>query len=281
MNWLKTILQPNYWLLSLAAALVALHLTYLSKADEPNLMSLSLLFWLGIASSIWDRRDKLNLESGIFSTFLGISLIALILLRSLAPAGYHIRISPFVSGLGLCLIASGIKRLHHYWKELLILGLLVLYPVFSGLLKAIDLSTLTAKFSTFMLWAAGFNAYREGTQILMPTGRVEVYGACSGIDSIILMLCISVLFLLIVPLSRVQQTICMLVAIVLGFFINSLRVSILAILVAYSQQNAFDYWHGGDGSFIFSMISVFLFGTFCWWAYVRHLTVTPNSGEPR
>jgi cyanoexosortase A len=272
MNWLEKIRKPDYWLLGLASALVALHLTYLGQADQPNLMSLSILLWLGIASLVWDRRDRLKLESDVFSTFVGVSLIVLVLLRSMSPAGYHIRISPFIGAIGLCAIASGIKRLHDYWRELLILGLLVLYPVFSGVLKAVDLSTQTAQFSTFMLWVTGFNAYREGVTIFLPTGRVEVFGACSGIDSMILMLCIAVLFLLIVPLTRLQQFICIAIAVLLGFIVNSMRVSILAILVAYSQKAAFDYWHGGDGSFIFSMIMVFLLGTFCWWAFVRHQT---------
>jgi cyanoexosortase A len=277
MNWLKERHQPHYWLIALAVALALLHLTYLSQANEPNLMSLTLLLGLGIASFIWDRRDRLKLNSSLFSTFLGIFSIALVLLRSLSPAGYHIYISPFVAGLGLCLMASGIKRLHHYWRELLILCLLVLHPVLARFMQAIDSSTLTAKFSTFMLWVAGFNPYREGVAILMPSGRVEVYGDCSGIDSMILMLCVSVLFLLMVPLNLLQQTICIMVGILVGFMVNSLRVSILAILVA--QKNAFDYWHGGNGSFIFSMIAVFVFGMFCWWAYVRHLAVTPDSGE--
>lgn len=279
MNWFKQIRQPDYWLLGLAVALVALHIAYLYRANEPNLMSLSLLLWLGIASSVWDRRDKLKLDSGTFSTFLGASLIAVVLLRSLSPAGYHTRISPFVSGLGLCLMASGVKRLRDYWRELLILSLLIFYPVMAGFLQAINLSSLTAQFSTFMLWMSGFNASREGLSILMPTGRVEVYGACSGIDSMILMSCISVLFMLMVPLNRLQQAICITVAIALGFIINGVRVSILAILVAYSQRSAFTYWHGGDGSFIFATVAVFLFGMFCWWAYVRHLTVSSNSGE--
>ncbi|NJK47060.1 cyanoexosortase A [Candidatus Gracilibacteria bacterium] len=271
MPWLKIISKLDYWLLGLAVALVALHLAYLEQANEPNLMSLSLLLWLGIASLIWDRRDRLKLDSGIFSSFLGVSLITLVLLRSLSPAGYHIRISPFVSGIGLCLMASGIKRLHHYWRELLLLSLILLYPVFTGFFKAINLSLFTAKFSAFMLWCAGFNAYRDNVTIFMPTGRVEVYGACSGIDSIILMLYITALFLLMVPLQWFQKIVCAIVAICLGFLVNGFRVAVLASLV--TQKTTFDYWHGGNGSFIFSTITVFLFGMFCWFAYVRKLTI--------
>jgi hypothetical protein len=33
--------------------------------------------------------------------------------------------------------------------------------------------------------------------------------------------------------------------------------------VALSQQEAFEYWHQGDGSLIFSMIGVLLFGLLC------------------
>lgn len=271
MHWLKIIGKLDYWLLSLAVALVALHLTYLEQANQPNLMSLSLLLWLGIASLVWDRRDRLKLESGIFSSVLGISLITLVLLRSLSPAGYHVRISPFISGIGLCLIASGIKRLHYYWRELFLLSLIPLYPVFTNFLKTVNLSLLTAKFSAFMLWCAGFNSYRDNLTIVMPTGRVEVYGACSGIDSIILMLYIAILFLLMLSLQWFQQIFCAIVAILIGFLVNSFRVAILAILV--SQKNTFNYWHGGNGSFIFSTIAVFSFGMFCWWAYVRKLTV--------
>jgi cyanoexosortase A len=277
MHWLDKIQKPEYWLIGLATALITLHLTYLDRANEPNLMSLSCLLWLGIISSVWDRRDKLKLESDVFSTFLGITLIAIVLLRSLSPVGYHIRISPLISGVGLCLMASGMQRLFHYWRELLVLSLLALYPIFAGFLQAIDLATLTAKFSTLTLWAGGFNAHREGIKILLPTGKVEVYGACSGVDSIILMLCIAVLFLLIIPLKKQHQLICFSIAILIGFVVNAVRVSVLAVLVAFSHSEAFEYWHGGDGSFIFSMISVFLFGGFCWAAYVRNLTV--DSGK--
>lgn len=279
MDWLQKLQKPNYWLVAIAAALAALHLTILDRADQPNLLAISILFWLAIASLVWDKREDLKLESGVFSSCFGVSLIVLVILRSISPAGYHVLISPFLSGLGLCLMASGIKRLYDYWKELLILGLLLLYPVLVGILKAVDLPIITAKFAASTLWAAGFQAYREGLFIILPTGRVEVYEACSGVEAIILMLYVAILFLLMIPISKVQSFICVILAALLGFIINGLRVGLLAILVAYNQNKAFEYWHGGDGGFVFSMISVFLFGMFCWLAYVRKLSVASDVGE--
>lgn len=279
MDWLQDLQKPNYWLLAIAAGLAGLHLTILDRSDQPNLLAISILFWLAIASLVWDKRDSLKLDSGVFSSFFGASLIALVILRSLSPAGYHILISPFLSGLGLCLMASGVKRLYNYWKELLILGLLLLYPIFVGILKAVDLPIITAKFAASTLWITGFEAYREGLFIILPTGRVEVYEACSGVEAIILMLYVAILFLLMIPISKVQSFICIILASLLGFIINGIRVGLLAILVAYNHEQAFQYWHGGDGGFVFSMISVFLFGIFCWFAYVRKLSVASDAGE--
>ncbi|PSF37980.1 cyanoexosortase A [Aphanothece hegewaldii CCALA 016] len=269
MEWTKYLQKSTYWLLALGVALATLHLTILDRSSEPNLMSLSILLWLAIGSLLWDKRHNLHLESDFVSTLVGFSLIMLILLRGLAPSGYHLKISPFVSGVGLALMASGVKRLYDYWKELLILGLLVLYTPFANILQAIDLPLLTAKVSTFILWFNGFNVYREGVNINLPTGKVEVYGACSGIDSILLMFNIAVLFFLLIPIKPIQRIVCLVLAIILGFIVNAFRVALMAILVAARNTEAFEYWHGNDGSLIFSVIGVVLFGLFCWFAYVR------------
>jgi cyanoexosortase A len=279
MEWTKYLQKPTYWLLALAVALALLHLTVLDRSDAPNLMSLSILLWLAIGSLLWDRRYDLKLESDPISTLVGFSLIVLILARGLAPSGYHLNLSPFVSAVGLALMASGVKRLLDYWKELLILGLLVLYTPVANFLQAIDLPLFTAKASTSILWLLGYQVYREGVTIDLPTGKVEVYGACSGIDSILLMLCIAILFFLLIPIEPLQRVVCLLLAGCLGFLINACRVALMAILVASRNTESFDYWHGDDGSLIFSVLAVGLFGVFCWFAYVRSLATLAHSNK--
>lgn len=266
----QQITDPRYWLLAIAATLVTLHLGLLSQADDSDLLGISILCWLAITSLICDKLDTLELKSNLFSSLLGISAIAYVLLRSLSPAGYHLRICPLISLIGLCLLASGIKELRNYWKELLALSLLIFISVLSILLKSINLPIITTQFSTFLLWITGSDAVREGVMIILPTGRVEVYGACSGIESIVQMFSIAVLFCLIIPLQKIAQIICLIIAIGLGFIVNAARVALMAVLVASSQLEAFEYWHGGDGSLIFSAIAVFLFAIFCWLAFMRN-----------
>ena len=47
------------------------------------------------------------------------------------------------------------------------------------------------------------------------------------------------------------------VSFALFFLVNGVRVALMAVLVALSDGEAFEYWHLGDGSLIFSAIAVF------------------------
>lgn len=260
--------------LGTAASLVVIHLVVLNQVNDSEIFATSILLWAAVASLIWDKRKTLPLGSGTLSSILGTFLVALVLLRTLSPAGYHLRISPAMSFLGLCLLTSGVKKLHYYWKELIILSLLALEPFLRLMLESIDLSTITAKFASFSLWYAGLETYREGRFILLPGGRVEVYGACSGMSSMIQMFNIAILFILMIPTRWYQKILCITVAVLIGFLVNVIRVDLLAILVAGSHQEAFDYWHGGAGSLVFFVASVLLFWLFCWVSFLRH---TPDK----
>lgn len=273
MDWSQTLKTPKFWLLAIAGAIAAVHLTLLSRIDNSDIFAMSALFWLATGSLIWDRQDDLQLESQLLPSLVGMGLIGLILLRvSATPdTAFAIWMLPLIGLSGLGLLASGFKGLRQYWRELLIFGLLAAYPLLQMSLRAIDLSELTAMAAAFNLSYLGFPVVRQGVFIVLPpASRVEVYGACSGLQSILQLLCISVLFLLMFPLKhRWQQVVTVIAAIAIAFIVNSFRVSLMAFLNSGSDKNAFDYWHVGQGSLIFSAIAVFLFGLFCWVCFLR------------
>ncbi|MBR8832132.1 MAG: hypothetical protein N5P05_002421 [Chroococcopsis gigantea SAG 12.99] len=277
MSWVKYLQKPDYWLVALASALALLHLTLLDLSNQPNLMSVSILLWLSIASLLWDKRATLKLDSKPWPTIAGFIIITLVILRSFSDSGYQLRVSPLLTGFGLALMASGFRGLYQYWKELFILFLLILDSSIALALQWLNLQVLTAKMATLLLTIAGFNVYRDGVIIGLPTGRVEVYGACSGVESITLMINIAILFFLLIPIKNIHKIISLVVAIILGFLVNCIRVGIMLMLVAGNNQESFEYWHGKDGSLIFAMISVFVFGIFCWFAYVRELSLPDNK----
>ncbi len=282
MYWSKILKDPKYWLLALVAALAAIHLTLLSRIDNSELFATCLLFWIAAGSLIWDRYQTLDLESNLPASLLGaLIIIGMVTRVSVSPDSESSAwVLPLVAGLGTGLLASGFKGLKQYWQEFIIFGLLAMYPLLRLTLEAIDLSEITAKASSFVLWYSGFPVRLEGVFLLMPSSRVEVYGACSGIQSILQLLSISVLFLLMFPLrSHVQKGVCIVAAVVIGFVINALRVALMAILNNAGDKNAFFYWHEGQGSLIFSAIAVLVFGGFCWFFFLRKPGQTDSGAQ--
>ena len=276
-NWLKHVQEPKYWVLGIASGMIALHLTLAYRTNDTDLFGTMLLFWGVVAFLISERHESLTFESGVFASFFGASLIALILLKSSSISGYDlfIRTTPFLSGISLALLASGTKGLKQYWQELLILAYTAIPPGLIGVL--VDVPALTAKFSAFLLHYLGFEVVRKGVLLMLENGSVEVNHGCSGVNVILQLLGMAVVFLLMFPTTVGQKIVVPLVAIISAFVVNAARVALLAVLVSLSQPEAFKYWHEGSGSVIFSMIAVFIFGLFCWFAILKDQP--PNKEE--
>jgi cyanoexosortase A len=171
------------------------------------------------------------------------------------------RLLSFTSALGVALLASGFKGLKQYWQELTILFFLGVPSVIASFL--FDISPLTAKFSAFLLHYFGFNVASQGVFINLPNGGVEVTHECSGIDTIIYILSVSILALVMFPVNRSKRFFVPIVGIIIGFVINGIRVAMLAIF-AGSDKAAFESWHGGQASYLYGMIGIVIFGCFYW-----------------
>ncbi len=258
-----TLKNSKFWLLAIATGLIAIHLTLTSRGNDASLLGSSALFWLAVSSLLWSKRDALSLDSSFFSSFWGVLLIALVLLKSIFVSGYDpfLRISPLISAVGVALLASGFKGLKQYWRELLILCFLAPSPGTLSLL--IDISTFTAQFATAVLWYLGFEVSRQGVYVTLPTGSIEVYPGCSGIESMLHLLGLAVLFLVMFPTNWLEKILVPIVALLVAFVVNGVRVALMAVLAASSNPQALEYWHKGDGSMLFSMISVLILGLFC------------------
>ncbi len=274
--------KSQYLFLVIIVALACLHLYQVStvsfRLDKElvrntgsEFLSISTLFWGAALSLIWQKRQTLKLESGVFSSFLGIALIALAVFGSifLPPKNNDflqnddfLHISPFISAIGVALMASGVKGLKQYWRELLLFFVLII-PVEELLPHMANLDVLTARFANFLLVHFGFDASSHGAVVALPTGAVEVDPGCSGLRAITRLLQLSALILVMLPTKPSAKIIVPIVAILIAFTINSIRVAILALLIANSHRKAFDFWHDGTGSHGISLVSVLALWLLC------------------
>ena len=268
-SFLLTLLyQPGPWLAALGVSLGILNLSLAwFHTRNADLVLIMALFWGVVGYLLWDRRQQLVLRSDLYSMAAGALLLLWALYKSIVMADYDafIRIQPFICAFGLGLLASGAKRLWSYRKEL---SLLLVLAIPEGILaqlveQFIDISLVAARSTTAMLWYAGFDVTRDGVNVILPTGSIEVYRGCSGLKAMLELLRLSLMFLVIFPTNRLGKLFIPLIAVGLAYSINIVRIALMAVLAAAGHKGAFQYWHEGDGSNIFPVISMLLFVLFC------------------
>lgn len=263
----KLLQNSKFYLFGIVVSLSALHLilTWRVSSDVDRLI-ISVLFWGAILHLLWRKQDTFDLESGVFSSFFGLILIALVLFKSISLFWFEsdfLKLAPLLVSFGLAILASGLKGLKQYWRELTIVLFLSLpesslSPKIEGLFQV---TTLTAKFAQFLLWYLGSEASRQGVNIILPNGSVSVGAPCTGTLTALLLLKLAVLFALTFPINWRKKILVLIGAVFIAFVSSGIRVAIMAVVV--SNQAAFDYWHGSDGNQIFSTLSILLFGLFC------------------
>jgi cyanoexosortase A len=257
--------SPTFLLVVLGVATMAINLTMVFKVSGSDRQITLMLFLATTAYLLWERKDKLKFQTGPIASIFGAILLSLLLLKC---TGYcetsFLSSYPFLAGIALATIASGFRGLKEYWREILLL-------FFSGvpevlLSKLTDPAPITAHFASSMLWYAGFAVTQKGIYLELPGGSIQVYSGCSGVVAMTQLLGMSVLFLMLLPLpwKWFQKLILPVAAVAIGFLVNAMRVSLMAILVSQRQMEAFNYWHDGSGSLVFSVIGTFLLVVLVW-----------------
>ena len=279
----KQLEDPKLRLFGIAVGLTLLQLglTWKRGGDFDRLIVNS-LFAYTLLSLLWKKKDNLNLESGIFSSVCGLLLIALVLVKSISLFWFEYsfaRIIPLILAIGFGLLASGIKGLKQYWRELIIVVALMLpEDILPAILEQVlKVSELTAQFAVFVLWYTGFPAYRQGVNVILTHGAVAVEHPCTGLVPALLLLKLSVLFIFMFPIDKNKKILVPIAAVLIAFITSGFRVALMALVV--SDHDAFAYWHGSEGNQIFSTIAMFVFVLFCKFLLQQAKTASQDSLE--
>lgn len=230
----------------------------------PDVAHLGMSALFGLA--IWDLYSRrLFHESLRFhqpESFLGGTVVVLLgILNLRLHSFYLLRVTPFIGGVAVILLAFGVAGCKTYRRELGLLFFLGLPSAIAPLLP--DPSPLAAQFGGGLLTLAGVDvSFTEGTNLVLSSGAVEVFRGCSGLEYMTYLLGLAVLCLTVFPLRGPMRYWVPLFGVLLGFGVNGFRVALLAILVSRNDIAGFDYWHGGPGSLLFGAVAVILFGLF-------------------
>lgn len=280
---IQSIDRVEFWLLGIGGGLVAMHLwLWYRLTGDFERLTYSLICWAALYVLVQRKLPQLKLISDVGSSVVGAALIGWILLRSwwaYVYDGVLFEIAPFFSILGFGLIAVGVAQLRRFWRELIIAAILAQpqHHIISFFQSLYDFRLLTAKLSNVMLYYLGFDVARQGVYIILPTGAIEVNMACSGVQSAWSILQLSIIFLLVFPLRKGDRWLLPGLGIAIAFFVNGIRIAILALVVAGGDREAFNYWHHGSGSQIFGVVAMVAFGFLCQWFQHRYDTRPPDD----
>ena len=278
--------RPNnkFWLLTSLFLLGIFYLNLIWKATN-NLdeLTTNILFFGAIFFLLWRRKDRIKIHSDLFSIFSGLSLLVIVTIKAIFLLDSELALLPlfpFFAGIGLALIASGFQGLGQYSLELFFAGFLFFPEDVIGFKvnNLVKVTNITASFASYFLYYLGFDVTNRGNEVILSLPNVGDYRAlvnysCTGLSMMILMLKLSLLLVSFFPLKKSQYLSIPIVSMTIGFLLGVVRVCLMTLVIP--KPATFDYWHGAEGSQIFSTIAIMMFSGWAYWILNRDNLLEP------
>ena len=277
-DFIKNRKSNRFWLLTSLLFLCIFYLNLIWRTTKSiDYLTTNILFYGAILCLLWQRKEKINIRSSIFSSFIGLILLIIVIIKTISLFHFEsifLTLVPFYSCISLALIASGFRGLVQYWKELFFAWFLF-FPedtIGFSINNIVKITNITANFATYFLYYLGFDVTNKGNEVLLSLPNMGEYKAivnysCTGLPMILLMLKLSLLLISFFPVQKSQCFSIPMVSITIGFVLGVIRVCIMTLMIP--EQVTFDYWHGAEGSQIFSTVAIMIFSGFAYWVLNR------------
>jgi exosortase len=184
---------------------------------------------------IWESRGQLAALQ-IKPSWWGLVMLVLALMALVLGT---IGSGFFLSRVSLLLLICGMVVFLAGWKHLAAisfpLAFLILMIPSSTLVDQITfpLQLLASKTATLLLTGVGVLAAREGNIILLPTARLEVAEACSGIRSLFSLITLTVIYGYLAETRTGVRVLLALIAVPVSILANALRIAFTGLVVQY------------------------------------------------
>jgi exosortase len=213
---------------------------------------------------VWAKREAL-LDTKIAPTWTGIAVVVLgLAVLLLGVYGAEL----FLSRVSLVILLAGLVLCFGGWdllKELrfVLLVLLLAIPIPSIIFNEITLplQILASKLASALLPLFGVPVLREGNVIVLPSMKLEVAEACSGIRSLVSLFTLSVFYGYFLERSISRRALLALSSIPIAIAANAVRILGTGLCVQYwDPDKAMGFFHEFSGwvMFLVSLGSLFI-----------------------
>jgi exosortase len=204
---------------------------------------------------VWTKRKKL-LNKGVAPTSSGIAVIALglviLLLGEYGAEFFLSRLSLLILLAGLVLSFGGWQLLKELRFALLVLLLAIPLPAIIFNEITLPLQILASKLASHLLPLFGVPVLREGNVIVLPTMKLEVAEACSGIRSLVTLFTFAVFCGYFLEKSFLRRAAFALASIPIAIAANAVRIVGTGLCVQYWDPDmALGFFHEFSGWVMF------------------------------
>jgi exosortase len=213
---------------------------------------------------VWEKRAAL-LRTKIAPTWSGIAVMALglavLLLGIYGSELFLSRVSLIILIAGLVLAFGGWLLLKELRFALLVLVLAIPLPAIFFNQITFPLQILASKLASDLLPIFGVPVLREGNVIDLPTMKLEVAEACSGIRSLMSLFTLSVFYGYFMEKSNWRRVVLILASIPIAIAANGVRILGTGLCVQYwDTDKALGFFHEFSGWVVFlvSLICLYL-----------------------
>ena len=250
----------------LLASLFALYLLLLSMLTQlPDVVLNVVLVFGGALLVLHGPPAGWQPRPGRIGRRVGVALLVAMLwqgqrLMSMDPIS---SLLPLLAGVALALLAVPASKLRPFLPSLALLALLPLIRAVGSMTPLGPLSVATAWLTQQMLKLWGYPAEQVGSSIGLRGGGVIVGGSCAGLNILLQLLLVAVIFAMAFPMRhRWQNSLMIVLAPLIGMVANGMRISLLALFTTSSLPNKqwwFDFFHDHWGALLFSGLGMQLF----------------------
>ncbi len=263
---LKSLIDhKSFWVFATLGSLATLDFYCVWKISSKTPTLINFLCWGGILFLLWGKRNAIKFRGSLISSAIGMILVSWMVARHIITQPYSTtslidvvsRLFPLIVLIGILLISSGFKRLKYYKAEILV-SIATGISAISDLALRSPIALIDAQISAFMLHYVGFKVLRNDYIISLQNASVDVFNPCSSLIPLVTMFPIAVVFVATYATDKSTKIYICVAAILSTFFINAIRICLLAILSNNGNMVSFNYWHTGEGAAIFSNLIIFL-----------------------
>lgn len=225
------------------------------RADENY--SHGFLIPLVSAYLIWQRRERLQhilVKGSAWGYPVLLAGLILLIVSQAGLFGYPARFSLLVVFTGLTLFLGGPKVLRVVAFPLAYLLFMIPLPAPALNQIAFPLQLQAARLATGTLDVLNVPVLREGNIIDLPSMRLEVAEACSGIRSLISLMALAVIYAYFAQTKWGPRLVLALSAIPIALVANAARVTLTGVLVeTVDPRVALGFYHTFSGVVIFGL----------------------------